>query len=247
MPALSAMHGYVWKCWRDTRRIFFNFLVAILVVGAIAAYVALDPFEWIAAKPREVHAVWRLSVDALLPVVLGLVPFAGFLLGALGVGVEFEKGTAEFLLTRPRSRRHLLWTSWAVGAAQMTTLVLVTFLLLLLRTTTLRGIESANEALRLVAGFATIALLYYSLTYTMTTLARNSRNGIGLAIFAMMTYGGLVVWLRLWHEVRLPVFVDLYDPWYRAGPQFLTAVAGWLAVCFVLMILAQVRLERMEV
>jgi hypothetical protein len=215
-------------------------------MGAFAAFVALDPLGWLAAKPQEESGMWRVSVDALLPAALGLVPFAGLVLGALGVGVEFEKGTADFLLSRPRTRNYLLWMSWAVGAAQMTTLVLVSFLLLFLRTTTLRGIESVNEALRLAAGFATLALLVYSLTYMMTTLVRNSRNGTGLAIFVTLAYGGLVVWLRLWHEVRLPVFVDLYDRWYRAGPDFPPAVVGWLAVCLALMVVAQWRFQRAE-
>jgi hypothetical protein len=216
-------------------------------MGAFGAFVALDPFGWIAAKSQEVSGMWRLSVDALLPAALGMVPVAGFVLGALGVGVEFEKGTADFLLTRPRTRHYLLWTSWTVGAVQVTALVLMSFLLLFLRTTSARGLETVNEALRLATGFATMALLVYSLTYMMTTLARNSRNGIGLAILSVLAYGGLVVWLRLWRDVRLPFFIDLYDRWYRAGPNFVPAVGGWLAVCLALTVVAQFAFQRQEV
>ena len=247
MPALKLANVYLWKCWRDTRSTFLVLLVAILLMGAFGALVTLDPFGWLAAKSEEVRGLWRISVDALLPTVLGVIPVAGFVLGALGVGLEFENGTADFLFTRPRTRHYLLWTSWAVGAMQMIALVLVSFLLLFLRTTSVRGVETLNAALRLAAGFVTIALFVYSLTYMTTTVARNSRNGIGLAILAMSVYGGLVVWMRLWHKVQLPIFFDLYDRWYRAGPNFLPAVGGWLAVTLALTFIAQFAFERAEI
>jgi hypothetical protein len=219
----------------------------MLAVGAFGLYVKLDPFGWIAAKALEVQALWTTSADALLGMAVGLAPVAGFVLGARGVGLEFEKGTADFLLTRPRSRRSLLWTSWAVGAAQMLAVVLVGLCLQPLRTTGMRRIETLDDAVRHLAAFGTVALLVYSLTYAMTTLARHSRNGTGLALLALSAYGGLVVWLRFWYDMRLPIFLDMYQPSYRASPSFLLAVAGWLTVGLALMLLAQWRFQRAEV
>lgn len=238
---------YLWKCWRDLRGTFYPLLGAVLAVGAFGAYVAVDPFGWIAAKPLHLRTVWTASADALLGMMLGLVPWAGLFLGALGVGVEFEKGTADFLLTRPRSRAYYLWTSWGLGAGQVAALVVVSSLLQLARPPGSHRVNDLAEFLRMLAGFGTMALVLYGVTYLMTTLARNSRNGISLAILTLGAYGGLVVWLRLWYEVRFPSFMELYSRVYRVGPDFPAAVAGWLALSLALTLLAQWRIERAEV
>jgi hypothetical protein len=88
----------------------------------------------------------------------------------------------------------------------------------------------------------TVALLTYSVTYLMTTLARNSLNGIGLSLAAISGYAGLHLWLSLWHGITIPFFWDLFD----AGVWF-GSLLGWLAVCLTLMVVTQFRFERAEV
>ena len=94
----------------------------------------------------------------------------------------------------------------------------------------------------------TVALLTYSLTYLMTTLARNSRNGIGLSLAAITGYSGLHVWLKFWHGIAIPHFWELIDHFDRvdAGVWF-GSTLGWLAVCLTLMGVTQFRFERAEV
>ena len=237
---------YLWKCWRDTRSAFFAFLGAVLAVGAFGGYVALDPFGWIAAKPLESRAVWQFSADALLGTMLGALPAAGLWLGALGVGTEFEKGTADFLLTRPRSRGTFLWASWGLGAAQMVALVLVSNLCQLAALGPHR-VEGLGDFLRSLVALSTEALVYYSLTYLMTTLARNSRNGTAFAVAVIVGYAGLYTWLKLWYDTRIPFFLELSLRSSHSGVDFSLTVAGWLAVCLALAVVAQFSFERAEI
>ena len=234
---------YLWKCWRDTRSAFLGIVAGLLAVGIFGAYVQFDPFGWIAAKPESSRLLWHVLSDALGASLKGVIPIAGFILGAMGVGVEFERGTADFLLTRPRSRRSFLWTSWCLGAAQILTLVP---LALAINWLTRPDFPAAHPGLfsRVPLAICTVALLTYSLTYLMTTLARNSRNGIGLSVAAITGYTFLHMWLILWHGFTVPLIWELPEHPDRvdAGVWF-----GWLAVCLTLMVVTQFRFERAEV
>ena len=239
---------YFWKCWRDTRGSFFIFLGALLAAGAYGAYVKFDPVGWIAAKPLESRLLWQSLATALLDTTVLTVPLAGGLfLGALGVGFEFEKGTAGFLLTRPRTRRYFLWTSWGLGAAQIVVLVLVGCLFRLAGLG-LRPVKGPGDFFRILVAFCTLALFCYTVTYLMTTLARNSRNGTALAIAVFVGYEGLWAWLRFWHGINIPFFGDLFKRAIHPAADFsFTPVAGWLTVCLALMLVAQFRLDLAEV
>lgn len=235
---------YLWKCWRDTRGAFLVIVGALLAVGAFGAYVQFDPFGWIAAKPESSRGLWQVTAGAMVASLTGLVPFAGFFLGALGVGLEFEKRTADFLLTRPRSRRYFLWTSWGLGAAQMIALVLLS---LAANWLTLSPSSSTVSA-RVFAGMCVVALIIYSVTYLMTTLARNSRHGTGLGVAVFIGYTGLHVWLRLWYDTRIPFFEKLIFSSGRSVAEVAPgAMLGWLIVCSVLVLVAQFSFERAEI
>jgi hypothetical protein len=161
--------------------------------------------------------------------------------------MEFEKRTADFLLTRPRSRRYFLWASWAVGAAEMVFLVVVGHLAQLSRKSPNPFAES-SVLLRSLVVQSVIALVFFSVTYLMTTLALNSRNGTSLAVLTVIAYLGLHLWLRLWYDVVIPT---PWDSLGRAGrgemPLPILGVAGWLTVCVVFVLVAQFRIERTEV
>jgi hypothetical protein len=90
--------------------------------------------------------------------------------------------------------------------------------------------------------------LTYSLTYLMTTLARNSRNGIGLSVAAITGYTFLQMWLILWHGIAVPIVWELPEHPDRldAGVWF-GSLLGYLAVCLTLMVVTQFRFERAEV
>lgn len=236
---------YLWKCWRDTRSAFFVFVASALAVGIFGVYVQSDPFGWIAAKPESSRLLWHVLSDGLGASLKGVIPIAGFVLGAMGVGVEFERGTADFLLTRPRSRRTFLWTSWCLGAAQILTLVLLAHTITWL---TRPDYSAAQPGLfsRHPLGLCTVTLLLYSVTYLMTTLTRNGRNGTGLSLAVITAYAGLHAWLNVWYGITIPVFWDLSERHDFAGVT-LGFLFGWLAVGLTLMVVAQFRFERAEV
>jgi ABC-type transport system involved in multi-copper enzyme maturation permease subunit len=182
--------------------------------------------------------------------MVGLAPVAGFVLGALGVGTEFEKRTAEFLLTRPRSRRSLLWTSWAVGAAEMAALVIVSITMVWIARH--RG---AAVNVRGIVGMCIVALVIYSVTYLMTTLTRSSRHGLSSAMLIFIAYTGLGVWLQLWYEIAIPNMWDMVFSSGRrevmsagfAGDLPVPAWFAWLAVSLAFTFVAQLAFERQEV
>jgi hypothetical protein len=238
---------YLWKCWRDTRSAFLGIVACLLAIGIFGAYVQFDPFGWIAARPESSRLLWHVVCDALGASLMELIAVAGLILGAMGVGVEFERGTADFLLTRPRSRRSFLWTSWCLGAAQILTLVP---LALAANWLTRPDLTAARPGLfpRVPLAMCAVALLIYSLTYLMTTLARNSRNGIGLSVAALTGYTLLHVWLILWHGITVPLVWELPQRPDRldAGVWF-GFLLGCLAVCLTLMAATQFRFERAEV
>ena len=236
---------YLWKCWRDTSSAFLVFLGAWLAVGAWGAYVHFDPFGWIAVKPDASQVNWRMLSGGMVSSLIGLTPFTGLVLGALGVGMEFEKGTAAFLLTRPRARRRLLWTSWSLGAAQMIALLFLSFAVNWLA----RSPSGARVSARNFASMSVVGLVIYSLTYLMTTLTRNSRYGTGLSLLVFTAYMGMYLWLRFWHEIEMDFFLGTLfkDGWRWDLETLAVALLGWLTVCLAMTLVAQSSFERAEI
>lgn len=242
---------YLWKCWRDSRSTFLFVLAAILANSALGLYVAYDPLGWIAAKDEWPRSLWITTAQAFMLTMVGLTPVAGFVLGALGVGTEFERRTADFLLTRPRSRRSMLWTSWAFGAAQMVALVILS--IMMVRIAGHQGAAVKNA--RGMVGMCIVALVIYSVTYLMTTLSRSSRHGLSLGLLTFIAYTGLGVWLQFWYEIAIPNMWDMVFSSGRrevlnagfAGDLPVPVWFGWLAVCLAFVLIAQWRFERAEV
>lgn len=245
---------YLWKCWRDNRSTFLLVVAAVAACGAFGLFVRYDPFGWIAAKAEWPRSLWHATAQAMMLTMVGSMPIAGFVFGSNGVGAEFERRTADFLLTRPRSPRYLLWTNWSVGAAMMIALVTLSVLITWMARYEYQG-GPARTARGLV-GMWIVALTIYSVTYLMTTLARNCRNGVGLGVLVFCAYTGLYVWLKLWFAVEIPFVFQLTFSSGRGGFEvedastFLNAaniaILGWLAVCVILTYIAQFVFERQE-
>jgi hypothetical protein len=154
--------------------------------------------------------------------------------------MESEKGTLDFLLTRPRSRIYFVWMSWLVGMGEMLCLVAVTQAQYLL---TRDSPLILGSALRTLVGFVVLSTLIYSLTFLATLLARNSRKGTSLAVAAAVGYSGLALWLRLWFETRIPLFWDLMGPGMFG---FVPRVLGWMTLSLLFVLAAQLCFQKTE-
>src|SRR5580658_6844320 len=105
---------YYWKIWRETRRTFFAFLI----VGGLLAGVAL-PRLLAALVPEGELLTWARGMEGVLGWTGTWIYVFGLWIGAEGLGEEMKRGTAVFLLTRPRSRGYFLWSFWLVCAVEI--------------------------------------------------------------------------------------------------------------------------------
>ena len=245
---------YFWKCWRDSRARLIAYVAVIgLFVLVITVSAEISPDAWTGDRTKGFLYLWGrvLGTSRLL------IPFLALGFAASGVGEEFAQRTAEFLLTRPRSRRYFVWMGWAAGAAQLLLLasayLMVAFIALLYRTKT----AFAWEFLSPIVPLFILGVLVYSLTYLMTASLRSGRNGYASGLGIVIFYRTLVWLLQSRWDIHPPSPTDLLVPLSvavggaQAGgsglPFPLVAAVGWTLVALACPLAAQFVVERMEV
>ncbi len=182
--------------------------------------------------------MWEQGVEAMLVTSVFAMPLVGFVLGAQGVGAEFERRTIPFLLTRPRHRFFYLWASWLVGAVEVVALVAISILLYASRShmPSSPPASSANGALGAVAAMIVPAGVIYCLTFCFTVFLKKEQHGTTAAVAAIFSYSGIFVVIRLIYNIKLPIFWELYVGAFNpAKPLPLLSVSVWLglALAFV--------------
>ena len=241
---------YFWKCWRDTRGAFLSFLGVIVLVVAAHVFVAGDWFSWTSRNALGIPgAAWQQSVDVLLRLTALCMPLAGFAIGAMGIGTEFENRTASFLLTRPRSRAYFAWSSWVFGALEMAVLIgIAIFLFAVRKATPGNPAMTLQGALRAIGSVLIPALVIFSATFCFTLLLKKGQHGTNAAIAAIAAYSGLVLIVRLWYAVRIPVFWEFYTKAFDHSRDLpLASMSGWLAVAVLAPLIAWAHFRRAEV
>jgi ABC-type transport system involved in multi-copper enzyme maturation permease subunit len=122
---------------------------------------------------------------------------AGLSLGACSVGGEYGAGTMHFVLTRPDSRRNLLFADWKVGLPAMVIIVgglafpLVLFL----------SLVHAKGPGNVLAGLPALWVLgaaVYGLSYFTTLTAGSAAKGLTLSVAVLLTYSFLPTALNEW-------------------------------------------------
>jgi len=185
-----------------------------------------------------------------------IVPFFALGFGASGVGEEFSDKTAEFLLTRPRNRSYFVWTSWATGVTQILlldcTYLIVAFVLLLYRTST----PFSQELMKFTGGLVKsvvplliLGALIYSMTYLLTALFRNGRNGYLTCVGIVLIYPMLVSWVHSQWNITLPSPNDLFAH-SSTGESVafpIVAALGWTLFTLACPWVAQLYIERIDV
>jgi len=241
---------YFWKCWHDTRAAFFTFLATVLGVASLYHLAVRNMLPWSSGAIGTTDPVWQQTASSLLQSFLFLIPLAGFVLGALGVGSEFSKQTISFLLTRPRSRRYFLWSSWAVGACESAVLTAATILVLGTRPGETGAAATGYSGALLAQAFVLVSIIsvfLYSLTFFFTVLFRKEQHGTNAAFGTVFVYSIVAIMLRIAYGIKIPLFWELYAGALRADVVFpAMKAASWLSLAILLAVFSHLLLEKAE-
>ena len=247
---------YYWRMWRENRVRFFAFLILGLVIcwpvsvivsaGVVAAGYEVGQVPPAGLAPR----FWGQGMEAL-GIAAGLAVYLiGLLAGSGGIGEEVERGSAAFLLTRPRSRGYFVWSFWLTGSLE----VLAFALTAMLSSYAVLFYDIRRPGpwnFLLLAPVLTITgLLGIGLVNLFTTASRRTKNSVGGAVAFTVLYlvlGFVTYTLHHRHQIgfRLPTPLALYDLNWNAA--FAGTMLGWLAVSVALVGVSHWIAARLEV
>ncbi len=245
---------FIWKCWYDTRKYFFVFLGALLLVPALTLFSQLwftqdGQSSWV--QPASAGVAQEISQTTTMiflvqGIYLGI--FAGLSLGATGIGQEFKNGTLEHLLTRPRSRRYFIWTGWAVGVTELFVMFTLATLAASGSLFLTVGTVSKWHVLMMSPMLLIPAAVSYGLAYLLSILLRGSIHTGAAGVGVLILYGLLGVALDYYWQIELPSWSDLFygmvtDTWEFPA----LSVAGWTLVALAFPLAAQWVFERAEI
>lgn len=247
---------YLWKCWRESR---MQFIVGVVALAALCSFFTVVAVRF--GRPGATGTEAPLSVarawSSAAVVVLGgwasfLIIVWGLILGSMGLGVEFERLTADFLFTRPRRRKYWVWVGWPAGMLELSTIV---FSAVAATFTTLAFLTGHVYTWRLLAAVPALVIggaVVYGLTYFLTVVARSGRQGLNYAIGILLvtllvSYAAGYYW-----EVHVPSvwgFTIASCNWAVGITETFPfdGVFLWVAVALAFPLAAQVLVERTEI
>jgi ABC-type transport system involved in multi-copper enzyme maturation permease subunit len=193
---------------------------------------------------------WGQGME-VLGIVAGLAVYLiGLLAGCGGIGEEVERGSAAFLLTRPRSRGYFVWSFWLTGSLQVVAFTLTAMLSsYAVLVYDIRRPGPWNFLL--LAPVLTITgLLATGLVNLLTTASRRTKNVVagGLVFTGLYLVLGFVTYgLHQEHRIgfRLPTPLALYD--LNGNAALAGTILGWLAVSVALVGVSHWIATRLEV
>lgn len=253
---------YLWKYWRDTRRGVFVYLGVLVWVVFFLMYSfhRANRLHYIGGDPL---ILWAMTVEITFSFVYLCAIVMGLVLGTSNVGSDFAKGTAEFLLTRTRPRRHFIWTGWLTGMAELLGLMVFTGTVVITATSSITGPVWRNvpspfrfhvdqdvvDIPKMVLAAVLMAALVFGLTYFMGVLLKSSQRGVIGSIGIVVGYLGVNAILKVLWGYSLPV-LDFMDSSAPAGawhvtPQ--TAMLGWALLSLAFPFAAQLVFDRMDI
>jgi ABC-type transport system involved in multi-copper enzyme maturation permease subunit len=252
---------YYWKYWRDTRRGIFVYLGVLVWVLLFWFYGLLreNRLHHLGDDPR---ILWMMEATMTFVTTNFCAILMGFVTGSTNAGSDFRKGTAEFLLTRPRLRRSFIWTGWLTGLGEVLGLMVVTAALIMGATTLVAGAawRHVESPLRfhidqqflnipnMVLALIITAALIFGLTYFLGVLFKNSQRGLIASLGICAGYSALDSLLRIWTHTSLPELGAIYGRTFggtgSSSPHL--AMLGWGLVALACPFAAQLVLERAE-
>ena len=253
---------YLWKYWRDTRRSVFVYLGVLAWVTLFWLYslYRANRLHNIAGDPR---ILWVMMVGITFSFIYLCAIVMGFITAASNVGSDFVKGSAEFLITRPRPRRYFVWAGWLAGMGELFALMLITGVFVFGATAFAVGPvwrqlpspihfhmdQDILDIPRMMVSVALTAGVVFGLTYFMSVLLKSSQRGVISSLGVLVGYLGVNAILKtLWgHSLPTMDFMDRsasVDSWHVAP---LLAMVGWALLSLAFPFAAQAALDRMDI
>ena len=227
---------YLWKCWRDTRW----FLVIFLGI-------AIFPMPFTALVTHGGTAILDAGAIAMQNTFIPVVTAIAYALATICAIQDFTDKTAHFLFTKPRSRTYFVWTSWAIGLAELLLVAGVNFLagwvvLAHYGVSPFKTALTADVTPQHYEEAVVYACFAYALTFTLAVVFRNGLKGLGASLGLMAGMVGVVEAIHMHWNIWLPV-----PPQQIGRLPFAWSEAVWLAVALCFVFAAQVVVERAEI
>ena len=221
---------FFWNCWVRNRFRLVAYLVlgcALILLGTLPVTIKSVHGHWVWVRPRTVgDAVdaWRFGFEHVALAMIFLLLFSAADLGSLGVGESAARREYDFLLTRPRPRRHFVWTAWLAGLTQLCLLALIP---LAVAMTTLYALTSQlcpDRLWLLSLGAFELSVLVFSAAFALSLATGSSRNGFELIFSLLVVYyavkqavGGVGLYVSFWLR-QSSYAAGAYD-WLLTGRQ----------------------------
>jgi len=246
---------YFRACWFNRRYRLVTYLmlsVGVTVLATLPAGLERHEGRWVLAKitsQEQVVKIWQTGVGNTFVALLVVLLFVAADLGALGLGDDSERRNLDFLLTRPRSRSHLVWSGWLAGLTQLLPLLIVPLLTCLFVLLALTHELLPGEALRLSIPLFAMAAAMYTVAFFMATVTASARHGYELAALAVVLYMGYHFvqdewWYYNWDKLYLYGAFDWYLSPHQLFP--LGNLLLLVAAVFLLPYFAQLSFARRD-
>jgi hypothetical protein len=197
---------------------------ALILLGTLPVTIKSVHGHWIWVHPKTVAAAvgaWNDGVEHVALALIFVLLFSAADLGSLGVGESAARKEYDFLLTRPRPRRHFVWTAWLAGLTQLCLLALIP---LAVAVTTLYALTSqlCPDRLWLLSLEAfELSVLVFSAAFALSLATGSSRNGFELVFSLLIIYYGF-------REVRWRLMIFGFYRRTNLSPIYASGAYDWL-------------------
>jgi ABC-type transport system involved in multi-copper enzyme maturation permease subunit len=251
---------YFRACWFNRRYRLIAYLALTLCLAVVASLPAgLERYQdhWTVIRiisQEGLALVWNTAVSNTLAAMLVALVFIAADLGALGLGDDPEQRCMDFLLSRPRSRAHLVWTSWLAGLTQLLLLLILPLLTSLGVLAALTHALRPGNLFRLSVPLFAMAAAMYTLAFFMATATASARQGYELAALAAVLFLGYRVVFgfegesAIWRTNWLSEFLRSAYDWYLSPHQVFPSANLLLVAAATLLLpyLAQLSFARRD-
>jgi ABC-type spermidine/putrescine transport system permease subunit I len=228
---------------------------ALILLGTLPVTIKSVHGHWAWVHPRTVsdaEDAWRFGFEHVALAMIFVMLFSAADLGSLGVGESAARKEYDFLLTRPRPRRHFVWTAWLAGLTQLCLLALIP-LAVAMATLYAETSQLCLDRLWLLSlGAFELSVLVFSAAFALSLATGSSRNGFELVLSLLVIYfavkqvmDGIGLSMSFWIH-RNSYAMGAYD-WLMTGKQVhYLVLLLMLPAAAVLPILARYGFERKD-